>query len=60
MMIVEQAMMMNGHEGAKIVDLNDKPASAMLVNMCDPGRRFESDSEFRGVLVAVREAVEGI
>jgi hypothetical protein len=27
----------------------------MLVDMCDPGRKFESDSEFREVWVAIRE-----
>jgi hypothetical protein len=59
-MTMEQAMEMNGHRGAEVVDLNDNLASRTLVDMCDPGRRFESDSEFREVWVAIREAVEGI
>jgi hypothetical protein len=59
-MTMEQAMEMNGHKGAEVVDLSDNLASRTLVDMCDPGRRFESDIEFREVWVAIREAVEGV
>jgi hypothetical protein len=59
-MTIEQAMELNGHGGAEVIDLNDTSASAVLVDMCDPGRALESESEFREVWVAVREAVEGL
>jgi hypothetical protein len=59
-MTIEQARELNGHGGAEVIDLNDTSASAVLVDMCDPGRALESGSEFREVWVAFREAVEGI
>ncbi len=59
-MTLEQAMDMNGHSGAEVINLSDNVASAVLVDMCDPGRRFESDVEFKEVWVAIREAVESI
>jgi hypothetical protein len=59
-MTLAQAMEMNGHSGAEVVDLLDDPASAVLVDMCNPGRSFEVENEFRGVWVAIREAIEMI
>jgi hypothetical protein len=59
-MTLEQAMKMNGHSGAEVVDLMGGTASAALVEMCNPGRSFESESEFQYVWVAIREALEGV
>jgi 3-methyladenine DNA glycosylase Mpg len=57
---MKQAMDMNGHGGAEVVYLNDNSASAVLVRMCDPDKKLESDSEFREVWVAIKEAIEGV
>jgi hypothetical protein len=57
-MSLEQAMEMNGHRGAAVIDLMGDSVSAVLVDMCDPRRSFESDSEFRVVWGSVREAIE--
>jgi hypothetical protein len=57
-MSLEQAMEMNGHRGAAVIDLMGDSVSAVLVDMCDPRRSFESDSDFRVVWGSVREAIE--
>jgi hypothetical protein len=59
-MSLEQAMEMNGHRGAKVVNLTVDPASAVLVDMCDPRRSFSSDSDFKLVWGAIRDAVEAL
>jgi hypothetical protein len=39
-MSIDRAMELNGHSGAEVVDLLVDPASAVLVEMCNPGRGF--------------------
>jgi hypothetical protein len=59
-MSLEQAMEMNGHRGAEVIDLEGDPVSAVLVDMCDPRRSFESESDFRVVWGSVRDAVDSL
>jgi hypothetical protein len=57
-MSLEQAMEMNGHSGAEIIDLMGDPVTAVLIDMCNPRRSFGSESEFGAVWKSVRSAVE--
>jgi hypothetical protein len=59
-MSLERAMEINGHRGAEVIDLTGDTAAAVLVDMCDPRRSFESESDFRVVWGSVRDAVESL
>jgi hypothetical protein len=59
-MSLEQAMEMNGHHSAEVVDLMGDPVSAVLVDMCNPRRSFESESDFGVVWGSVRDAIEAL
>jgi hypothetical protein len=48
-MSIERAMEINEHRGAEVVDLLGDPASAALVEMCNPGRGLDSEEDFRAV-----------
>jgi hypothetical protein len=45
-MSLEAVMEINGHSGANLVDLLDDPASAVLVEMCNPGSGLDSEDKF--------------
>jgi hypothetical protein len=59
-MSIEAAMEINGHSGAEVVDLLEDPASAVLVEMCNPGRGLNSEENFKAVWTAVRNAIDAL
>jgi hypothetical protein len=60
MAIIERAMEINGHSGAEVIDLLGDQASATLVDMCNPGRGWDSEESFGAVWTAIRDAVQAL
>ena len=59
-MTIEQAMIINGHEGCPILDLTADPSGNILIDMCNPKVRIEDEDEFASLWQTVREAMETI
>ena len=57
---IEQGMELNGHGNCPIVDLRGDPSTDLLIKMCDPRIKIESEDEFTQLWQTVREAMETI